>query len=110
MYTPELVSSKISLSDANSVWKNCLKKIKNDVSLMTYNTWFLPIKPLAIEDSTLRIQLPSQFFWEWIDEHFNSLINKTIHDVIGPEAKLSYIISKDTDVPGNGSVVSSDKT
>jgi len=62
MYTPELVSSKISLSDANSVWKNCLKKIKSDVSLMTYNTWFLPIKSLVIEDSTLRIQLPSQFF------------------------------------------------
>jgi len=97
MYTPELVSSKISLSDANSVWKNCLKKIKSDVSLMTYNTWFLPIKPLVIEDSTLRIQLPSQFFWEWIDEHFNTLITKTIRDILGPEAKLIYLISEEND-------------
>ena len=109
MYTPELVSSKISPSDANSVWKNCLKKIKSDVSLMTYNTWFLPIKPVAIEDSTLRIQLPSRFFWEWIDEHFNSLINKTIHDVIGPEAKLSYVIAQDADLLEGTAVESSDK-
>ena len=37
----------------------------------------------------------SQFFWEWIDEHYNTLINKTIHEVIGPSAKLAYVISSE---------------
>ena len=62
---------------------------------MTYNTWFLPIKPLEISDSILKVQLPSQFFWEWIDEHFNTLITKTIHEVFGPDAKLAYVISEE---------------
>ncbi|MBT8383297.1 MAG: chromosomal replication initiator protein DnaA [Ignavibacteria bacterium] len=89
--------------------------MKENVTLMTYNTWFLPIKPIALDESTLRVQLPSQFFWEWIDEHYNSLINKTINDVIGPDAKLSYIISDDVvesesvdiekvEKPGNGTL------
>jgi len=82
--------------DPTSIWKSCLNKIKENVTLMTYNTWFLPIKPVELHESTLRVQLPSKFFWEWIDEHYNSLINKTIHEVIGPGAKLSYIISEDT--------------
>ncbi|MEE9449220.1 MAG: chromosomal replication initiator protein DnaA [Ignavibacteriaceae bacterium] len=82
-------------TDPTSVWKACLNKIKGNVTLMTYNTWFLPIKPMELKESTLRVQLPSQFFWEWIDEHYNSLINKTIHEVIGPGAKLSYIIAED---------------
>ena len=71
---------------------------------MTYNTWFLPIKPLEIVDSTLKVQLPSQFFWEWIDEHFNTLISKTIHEVLGPNAKLAYIISEEKEIPGNSSL------
>ena len=91
------LSEKASLVDLSTVWKNCLGKIKKNVTQMTYNTWFLPIRPLQLEDNTLKVELPSQFFWEWIDEHYNSLINKTISEVIGPDAKLSYIIDKDTD-------------
>lgn len=91
------LSEKTTLNDLSSIWKNCLSKIKINVTQMTYNTWFLPIKPLQLENNTLKVELPSQFFWEWIDEHYNSLINKTISEVIGPDAKLSYIIDKDAD-------------
>jgi chromosomal replication initiator protein len=97
MHNTELVSPPITLADASSIWKQCLNRIKDDVSQMTFNTWFIPIKPVSIDSSTLRIQLPSRFFWEWIDEHFNSLINKVIRDILGPEAKLSYIIAEETD-------------
>jgi chromosomal replication initiator protein len=61
---------------------------------MSYNTWFLPIKPLQLSNNTLKVEIPSHFFWEWIDEHYNLLINNTIAEVIGPNAKLSYIINK----------------
>lgn len=86
---------KISLTDPNSIWKTCLLKIKDHVSMMTYNTWFLPIKPIGLENLTLKVQIPSQFFWEWIDEHFNVLITKAITDVLGKDAKLTYIIAED---------------
>jgi len=82
-------------SDISATWKECLRVIKDNVSQMTYNTWFLPIKPLEMSDSILKVQLPSQFFWEWIDEHFNTLITKTIHEVLGPNAKLAYVISEE---------------
>ena len=81
-----------------SLWRDCLKTIKENVTLMTYNTWFVPIKPLSLENSTLKVQLPSQFFWEWIDEHYNTLINKTIHEVLGHDAKLAYVISEEKDL------------
>jgi chromosomal replication initiator protein len=80
-------------TDVNSIWKNCLTKIKENVTLMTYNTWFLPIRPVEIKGNNLKVQLPSQFFWEWIDEHFSVIINKTIKDVLGSEGTLSYIIA-----------------
>jgi len=94
MLDSEIIENQTN-NDPTSVWKACLNKIKENVTLMTYNTWFLPIKPMGLDESTLRVQLPSQFFWEWVDEHYNSLINKTIHEVMGPSAKLSYIIAED---------------
>ncbi len=96
MIDNHIMESKI-LFEPTSIWRDCLKTIKDNVTLMTYNTWFVPIKPLALEKSTLKVQLPSQFFWEWIDEHYNTLINKTIHEVLGPEAKLAYVISEEKD-------------
>jgi chromosomal replication initiator protein len=101
----ELVE-KSNTVDHSVIWKNCLSKIKENVTLMTYNTWFLPIKPVQLSNNVLRVELPSQFFWEWIEEHYNSLINKTIAEIIGPDAQLSYIIheipEQQDDIPENG--------
>ena len=93
-----VISEKKILLEPTKIWRDCLRTIKDNVTLMTYNTWFVPIKPVELYSSTLKVQLPSQFFWEWIDEHYNTLITKTIRDVIGPEAKLVYIISDEKDV------------
>ncbi len=96
MSNAELVQNPLNY-DPSLVWKECLKLIKENVTHMTYNTWFLPIKPLKMDDSTLIVQLPSQFFWEWIDEHYNTLINKTVHEVLGAESKLAYVIADEKD-------------
>jgi len=92
-------AESILVVDPVSTWKACLIKIKEHVSMMTYNTWFLPIKPVGLENLTLKVQIPSQFFWEWIDEHFNALITKAITDVLGKDAKLTYIIAEDKSFP-----------
>jgi chromosomal replication initiator protein len=89
------ITEIIAVKDPISIWKCCLLKIKENVSMMTYNTWFLPIKPIELVDSTLKVQIPSQFFWEWIDEHFNALITRSITDVLGKEARLTYVIAED---------------
>lgn len=78
------------------VWKNCLSLIKENVTLMTYNTWFLPIRPVDLVNLTLKVQLPSQFFWEWIDEHYSSLIHKALYEVLGDGSKLAYVINEES--------------
>lgn len=81
--------------ECRSAWKDCMKTIKENVTQMTFNTWFMPIKAIELNNSVLKIQLPSQFFWEWIDEHYNTLINRTIRQVLGDNARLAYIISEE---------------
>ncbi|MEI7810838.1 MAG: chromosomal replication initiator protein DnaA [Ignavibacteria bacterium] len=91
--------TEISSNNSKMIWKECLKIIKENVPYMTYNTWFLPIKPILLNGQSLKIQVPNNFFIEWIDGHYNTLINKTIHQVIGLEAELVYIISDENDIP-----------
>ena len=64
--------------DFNQVWENCLSVIKDNVSLQSFKTWFEPITPLKLSNNVLTIQVPSQFFYEWLEEHYISLLRKTI--------------------------------
>lgn len=83
--------------DEASVWKECLSIIKKNVPFITYNTWFLPIKPLELNKATLKVQVPNGFFIEWLEEHYNTLINNTIRQVLGEKAKLAYLILEDAE-------------
>jgi chromosomal replication initiator protein len=84
-------------SNAIQIWKECLKLIKQNVSNITYNTWFLPIKPYQLDGDKLKIEVPNTYFIEWIDEHYNTLINKTISQVLGPGGQLVYIVNEDSE-------------
>lgn len=74
------------------VWNNCLKIIKDNVSLQSYKTWFAPIQPITLEENILTIQVPSQFFYEWLEEHYVTLLRKTIKRELGKDARLEYRI------------------
>ena len=89
--------SKAPPINLTEIWTDFLREIKSNVTQMTFNTWFLPIKPLEISNSNIKVQLPSQFFWEWIDEHYKNLISKTIQNVLGEQISLTYIISEDAE-------------
>lgn len=74
------------------VWDNCLKIIKDNINYQSFKTWFSPIKPVKLEDNVLTIQVPSQFFYEWLEEHYISLLRKTIKQELGANGRLEYSI------------------
>jgi chromosomal replication initiator protein len=75
-----------------SVWSNALKVIQDNVSIQSYKTWFEPIIPVALKGNVLTIQVPSQFFYEWLEEHYVTLLRKTIQRELGEDARLEYRI------------------
>jgi len=93
-----------------TVWSSCLNIIKDIVEWQHYKTWFEPIKPVLLKDNVLTIQVPSQFFYEYIEEHYVTLLAKTLKRELGKNARLEYRIMMDSgnsknkpvtmDVPG----------
>jgi chromosomal replication initiator protein len=80
------------------VWDNCLKIIKDNLSYQKFKTWFEPIKAVKLEDNVLTIQVPSQFFYEWLEEHYITLLKKTVKNELGPNGRLEYSIVMDNSV------------
>ncbi len=78
--------------DFNEVWAQCLEVIKDNINPQSFKTWFEPIKPIKLDKSILTIQVPSQFFYEWLEEHYVSLLRKTIRQYLGTEGRLEYSI------------------
>ncbi|MEI6433531.1 MAG: chromosomal replication initiator protein DnaA [Bacteroidota bacterium] len=80
---------------AVEVWENCLKVIKDNINFQSYKTWFLPITAVKLSEKVLTIQVPSQFFYEWLEEHYIGLLKKTIKKELGNEGRLEYSIIVD---------------
>jgi len=84
-----------------SVWANCLSFIEDNVSAQAFKTWFVPIKAVKLEGAVLTIQVPSQFFYEWLEEHYIELLRKAIGKELGKEARLEYSIIMEQPAAGS---------
>jgi chromosomal replication initiator protein len=77
---------------ALSSWNNCLSFIKDNIQPQAYKTWFEPIVPLKLSEKALSIQVPSKFFYEWLEEHYVKLLKIALTQELGEDARLVYVI------------------
>ncbi len=71
-------------------WNRCLSVIKDNISETAFNTWFAPIVALQYTDDTLVLQVPSQFFVEYIEEKYIEQLRMTLYTEVGGGVKLEY--------------------
>ncbi|MFN3268975.1 MAG: DnaA N-terminal domain-containing protein, partial [Candidatus Kapaibacteriota bacterium] len=57
----EIDSQQLTLNNKDNLtakWKKFLRFVKNNVSTHIFRTWFIPLKPLKIENNELFVQVP----------------------------------------------------
>jgi chromosomal replication initiator protein len=77
-------------NEYRTAWEKCLNVIKDNVPSSSFKTWFEPIEPVKLENKVLTIQVPSAFFYEYLEEQFIDILRKTLRMVLGNGAKLEY--------------------
>ncbi len=80
---------------AIELWEQCLQLIRDNIGDQMFKTWFAPTKALRWEKEILTISVPSQFFCEWIEEHYFALLRKVVCQILGEKAKLQYQVVVD---------------
>lgn len=78
-----------------NIWNNCLSVIKDNVPPISFKTWFEPIVPVKLEDHILTLQVPSHFFYEYLEEKYLDILRKTLRKELGSHAKLEYNVVMD---------------
>jgi chromosomal replication initiator protein len=89
------------IKDYQQVWNNCLRVIKDNVPAISFRTWFEPIVPLKIDKNILTIQVPSPFFYEYLEEQYIDILRKTLRNELGIDAKLEYSVIMENNVYSN---------
>ncbi len=77
------------------MWEKCLSFIKDNIAEDAFNTWFVPIRPGKLNNNVLTIQVPSKFFYEWLEEHYIKILKSALQKELGSDAKLVYSILMD---------------
>jgi chromosomal replication initiator protein len=78
-----------------SVWDKATKIIQDKVSKQNFDTWIKPIKIMAMEDKCIQLAVPNKFFKDWLMDNYLSMIKNTLHNVIGINVDIDFILSRD---------------
>ena len=95
-------NARVAEKDYQSVWDACLAFIKDNLpgreNEKVFDTWFKPIVPVKLDGGTLIIQVPSPFFYEWLEHNYADLLKQAIQLTLGPQGCLQYSIVMDTSI------------
>src|SRR5689334_21954648 len=61
-----------------NAWQEVLNYLKTKVNPQSYQTWLKPTRYSHSEAETLVIRVPNQEFQEWIQDHYNSIIQDAL--------------------------------
>lgn len=95
----------LETADARSVWASCLAVVREHLKPTTFKTWFEPLLPTKLEASLLTVEVPSTYFYEWLEEHYFDLIQGALQQSLGPDARLQYAVripKQSSPVPARG--------
>ena len=76
-----------------SVWNNCLRFIQQNIDPKQFNVWFRPIKPVSLVESTLTVEVPSEFFREYVEDAYLDMLKAALKKELGVAAKLLYQVT-----------------
>ena len=79
--------------DHTLIWNNCLQTIRQNVDPQSFQTWFAPIRPVALESNELTIQVPHRLFYEWLEEHYIDVLKTSLNQALGTSGRLQYRIN-----------------
>ncbi|TPG67392.1 chromosomal replication initiator protein DnaA [Hymenobacter nivis] len=87
------------LKDFRTVWAGCLRTIAAEIGEQSFKTWFRPIVPVELKDNVLTIQVPSNYFYDWLEEHYVDELRRALFQELGAAGRLEYSVVVDQGTP-----------
>ena len=81
-------------STTENTWDRVLGRIRSSISTRAYRTWFQPTRYVAEDPTVVRIEVPNDWFAEWLQSNFGELIRSALRDIERPDLQIDLCISQ----------------
>ncbi|OGP84055.1 MAG: chromosomal replication initiation protein DnaA [Deltaproteobacteria bacterium RBG_16_54_11] len=75
-------------------WPQVLETIKGQVNINSFETWIKPIHCQSIDDKKLILEVPNNFFRDWVAEHYVQTIKGVLFELTGKDYTVSLLVKK----------------
>ena len=76
-------------------WETILDSVRQNISQQTFETWFMPLRPLRWRGDSVDILCPDRFFMDWFSEHHTHNLEQALSGHFG--RKLNCVFTVDPD-------------
>lgn len=78
----------------NDILGHLKGNIKNKISELNYNTWFMPIMDAKTNGNDYCLVVPNKFVADWINDYYSDLIAEELSEIAGRDYRITFEISQ----------------
>ena len=71
----------MSIMEKKNFWTECLNLIKQQITNQAFETWFSDVEVLELNEEEIKLQVPNQYHYEWLEQKYRHLINDVLMEV-----------------------------
>ena len=75
------------------LWKKTLSKLELELGVESVDLWIRPIKPLFIDNDSLKIEVPDSIIYEKVNTRYEGNIIKILEEITGKKINIKYSLS-----------------
>jgi chromosomal replication initiator protein len=85
------MNSAVTMED---FWPQVLETIKGQININSYETWIKPIRCKSLEEKKAILEVPNNFFRDWVAEHYMPTIKAVLYELTGNDYTISLQVKK----------------
>jgi len=85
--------------DLSNIWDKILEYTKQEIGERQFENWFSQTKLSSITEEKLVIEVPSNFFKDWIYDHYRDILDISILKTIGRVTPVKFEIKESSKTP-----------
>ena len=84
----------MSSAPKEALWGLVLDHIQQRISEQKFNTWFRPIRPVALTGGEVVLEVPNPFFVDWFEEHNLPILKSAVTEALGECPNIRFAVSE----------------
>ena len=83
--------------DNNTLWKTFLEKMKENISPMLFETWFMETELIDLKEKQATVLVPMHVHKKHLKENYNDLIQEIFAEITGTNFQFEYVTKEEVE-------------